>query len=83
MRGPRAFAPMVESPRSSGKLPRKNNAACVRYYNEAVLALDQIYEAAMDGDPGAQEVICNQAGRLLLRGGLWRDLKHRIEGEQG
>ena len=60
--------------------PNRNRreALALRYYNDAVLALDMLFEAAVAGHPGAVRLLHNEAERLVRRGAQWRDAKYGI-----
>jgi hypothetical protein len=44
----------------------------MRYYNDAAIALNELYEVALDSE-GAQEVLRRVADDLVKRAGDWRD----------
>ena len=46
-----------------------------RYYNDAVMALDQLFLAAQDS-PGALEELRSFAEQLVTRAGDWRRMKY-------
>ena len=64
---------MAESPErlNSGLNPAQSSAPLARIYNDAVLALDVLYEAAAAGSPGAVKALQAEAERLLIRAGTW------------
>jgi hypothetical protein len=47
----------------------------VRYYNDAVIALDLLYDVALASE-GALEELRAEAERLIERGAHWLDLKY-------
>jgi hypothetical protein len=44
----------------------------IEYYNEAVQALDLLYEAVVSGSVGAEEILRDLAGKLAWRCESWR-----------
>jgi transcriptional regulator with XRE-family HTH domain len=78
---PRAGAMMVGSSLKS-KHPENVKAAeilAARYYNDAVMALDELYGAA-HSSPGALEELRSFAERLVTRAGDWRRIKNPKKG---
>jgi hypothetical protein len=55
--------------------PSAPEGQALRYYNDAVIALDLLYAAALVC-PGALEELQAEAARLVTRGVQWRDLKY-------
>ena len=53
----------------------KHDAAITRYYNDAVMGLDELFEAALTSD-AARDELRAEADRLVKRGIEWRDLKY-------
>ena len=57
---------MAESLPNTTKPARKDAEALTRrYYNDAVIALDQLFEAAIGGSGAAQEMLRSLADQLL------------------
>jgi hypothetical protein len=44
------------------------------YYNDCIVALDVLFEAAEKGSSGAAECLRAEADRLLRRAAEWRDM---------
>jgi len=49
-----------------------NPVLTARYRNDAMIGIDIIYEAAMQGSPGAGEVLRNLAERINERAARWQ-----------
>lgn len=58
--------------------PNADTPLVLQHYNEAVLALDILYEVALLSE-GAREELRAEAGRLVERAGKWRDVKHAFK----
>jgi hypothetical protein len=59
-------------------VPSRTERQATRYYNDAALALDLLYEAALVS-PGALQELQAEAERLLQRGTQWRDMKYILK----
>ncbi len=55
----------------------KDTTHTVDTYNQAVTALEIIYEAALEGSPGAGEVLRDMTARLADRAARWRNAVQR------
>ena len=72
---------MAGSPPKS-KLPENVKIVeilAARYYNDAVMALDELYGAA-HGSPGALEELRSFAEQLVTRAGDWRRMRNPKKG---
>lgn len=58
------------SPSTSSPDPKDNSPAARRYYNDAVMALDDLYAAAVRSD-GALDSLRDIADKLFTRAGKW------------
>lgn len=67
------------SPDTTNRVPNDERVQTLRYHNLAVLALDELYEAAVES-PGAREELRAEADRLVRRAGQWRDTKNAFKG---
>jgi hypothetical protein len=54
----------------------------IRYYNDAVMALDALFQAALSS-AGAREELRAEAERLMKRGVQWRDAKYQAVRNRG
>jgi hypothetical protein len=71
---------MLESPLNTPEPAARDDAALtLEYLNDAVIALDVLYEAALEST-GAREELRAEADRLIERAGNWRDANHVFKG---
>jgi hypothetical protein len=66
---------------TSPEAPRDDEVLALGYYNDAVIALEVLYEAALES-AGAREELHAEADRLLKRAVQWRDMKYASKGGQ-
>ncbi|MGD0696417.1 MAG: hypothetical protein ABSB82_16470 [Terriglobia bacterium] len=64
----------MKSPLNSAK-PHGEGSPPIRYFNNAALALNELYEAAVVND-GALEELRHFADQLLESAGKWRRVKY-------
>ncbi len=55
-----------------GPVPSKQEVLVIRYYNDAVIAVDELYEAALTSE-GAREQLRAETVRLVERAAHWHD----------
>lgn len=65
---------------STPKTRKSNLGDCdpelVLYYNDAVLGIELLFEAACSGHPGARESLRALADQINRRAGDWRRMKY-------
>jgi hypothetical protein len=66
---------MVQSSADINCPGKADEKLAARYYNDALIALDELYEVA-HGSAGALEELRSFADQLLTRAGDWRRLKN-------